>query len=271
MARPWETPLVHDRIAITGGGSGIGRGVAIELASLGATVYVLGRRQEPLEETAAGATDGRIVPVTCDTTDAARVDEAFAAIEADGGPVRALVHGAANVEYKRGRDITDQGFRDVVESTLVGAFTVVSRWARPLLEGGLDGIGVTLTSAMATKGTPGVAHSSAGKAGTEAMVKSLAREWGRDGIRLNAVGPGFFPVERTRAMFEPGASGAAIVDQTALGRVGELPEIVGPIVFLLTAAASYITGITLIPDGGFTLPPDVFPTYRFEGSEPGRR
>jgi NAD(P)-dependent dehydrogenase (short-subunit alcohol dehydrogenase family) len=118
---------------------------------------------------------------------------------------------------------------------------------------------------MATRGTPGIAHSSAGKAGVEALVKSLAREWGPRGIRLNVMGPGFFPVDRTRTMFEPGQPGEAIVDMTALGRLGDIREAVGPIMFLLSAAASYVTGQVLVPDGGFRLTPPVLPTWSFAG------
>jgi citronellol/citronellal dehydrogenase len=259
----WSSPLVHDRVVVTGGGSGIGQGVALAAVLAGAKVYVLGRRRSALESTAAEADSGRVVPVVCDTRDPASVDSAFASIEADGGPAGALVHCAASVEYARGRDITPDAFRTVVESTLFGAFHVVHRWSAALLDGGLPGLGVLLTSAMAAPGTPGVAHSSAGKAGTEAMIRSMAREWGPAGVRLNLVGPGFFPVERTREMFKPGAAGAAIVDQIALGRVGALDEIVGPIVFLLTEAAAYMTGSMLVVDGGFTLTPDVFPVWKF--------
>lgn len=265
MSEAWSTPLAFDRIAVTGGGSGIGQGVALALARAGATVFVLGRREEALEATAAQAErPGSIIPVPCDATDESLVDAAFAEIEGNGGPVPGLVHCAASVEYARGRDITADRFRRVVGSTLFGAFNVIHRWGVALLDSELKGASVALTSAMATMGTPGVAHSSAGKAGTEAMVKSLAREWGPSGLRLNVVGPGFFPVARTREMFEGDGEGSRIVGQIAMGRVGELEEIVGPIVFLMTEAASYITGETLVPDGGFRLTPDVFPTWDFE-------
>lgn len=264
----WQTAFVHDRVVVTGGGSGIGQGVALALAERGVKAYIVGRRVEALEETVARAADpALVVPITCDLRDAVQVDAAFARVEADGGPAQALVHGAASVQYMRGRDLNATRFREVVESTLFSAFNVVHRWGVTLLDAGLPGVAVALTSAMATDGTPGVAHSSAGKAGTEAMIRSLAREWGPAGVRLNIVGPGFFPVARTRAMFEPGGEGAAIVGQIALGRVGELHEIVGPIVFLLTEAAAYVTGTALIPDGGFRLTPDVFPSYRFANAE----
>jgi NAD(P)-dependent dehydrogenase (short-subunit alcohol dehydrogenase family) len=264
----WTTELLFDRVAITGGGSGIGQGVALELARFGATSYILGRRDDALEETVARAREqslaGRIVPLQCDLRDPEAVDAAFCAIERDGAPVPGLVHGALSFPgYAPGEDITPALFREVIDSALFGAFNVIHRWSGPLLAGGHPGVGITLTSAFATAGTPGSAHTSAGKAGIEALVRSLAREWGGRGLRLNVVGPGFFPVERTRSMFEPGQPGSRVVAQTALGRTGELHEIVGPIVFLLTAAAGYMTGETVIPDGGFTLTPHVLAPWNF--------
>jgi NAD(P)-dependent dehydrogenase (short-subunit alcohol dehydrogenase family) len=263
--QPWQSDLLYHRAAVTGGGSGIGRGVALQLAELGATVYVLGRRVAALEETAqlADKSPGRIVPLSCDVRDATRVNDAFERIEQDGGPVQALVHCAASVQYVPAVDLTSESFREVVNSILMGSFHALHRWGVPLLKSQQPGVGLVLTSAIASRGTPGIAHSSSAKAGVEALVKSLAREWGPAGVRINAVGPGFFPVERTRAMFEPGQPGAAIVDMTALGRLGRLDEIVGPIVFLLTEAGSYFTGEVVIPDGGFRLTPQVIPRWRF--------
>jgi citronellol/citronellal dehydrogenase len=267
----WTTQLCYDRLMVTGGGSGIGRGVALETAGTGATVYVLGRTDRTLRETAALASGARVVPHVCDIRDPAAVNQAFAAVEADGGPVQAVVHCAASVQYAPAHEITADAFAQVVNSTLLGSFNVLSRWGGALIRGGLDGVAVALTSAIASRGTPGVSHSAAGKAGTEALVKSLAREWGPNGIRLNAVGPGFFPVERTQAMFEGEMAGKNIIEQIALGRLGELDEIVGPIVLLLTRAARYVTGQVLIPDGGFRLTPDVLPRWEFnESTEPAK-
>lgn len=267
---PWNIELLHERTVITGGGSGIGQALAVELARLGGTAFVLGRHEERLQQTVtlAEGSPGRLVPIVCDVRDPQEVDGAFRQIESEGGPAPALVHCALSVPgYIAARDITPNLFREVIDSILVGAFNAIHRWSKPLFEENLDGVAVALTSAIASRGTPGIAHSSAGKAGVEALVKSLAREWGPHGLRLNVVGPGFFPVERTRRMFDAGQPGESLVELTALGRVGRIEEVVGPIVFLLTSAASYMTGQILIPDGGFRLTPPAFPIWAFDRSE----
>ncbi len=253
--------LCHDRIAVVGGGSGIGRATALRLAEAGATVYVLGRRLHALEQT-ANLSKGAIIPVRCDALSPEDVDAAFQRMEADG-PIQALAHCAAAVNYLPARAITAQAFGNVVGSTLFTAFNTIHRWAAPLLDHGLPGVSVSLTSAMATLGTPGLAHSSAGKAGIEAYTKSVAREWAPKGLRLNVIGPGFFPIEKSRALWEDDKASGAIKRLIALGRLGRLEEIVDPIVFLLSEAASYITGETLVVDGGYRLQPDVFPTWTY--------
>jgi NAD(P)-dependent dehydrogenase (short-subunit alcohol dehydrogenase family) len=151
------------------------------------------------------------------------------------------------------RDMRPEQFAEVVASTLLGSFNVIRRWALPLLEAGVAGTAVALTSCFASKGTPGISHSSSGKAGVEALVKSLAREWGPHGLTLNAVGPGSFPVEKSEDLWREPAMEARMHDEIALGRYGALPEIVGPILFFLSRAAAYTTGQCLVVDGGLTL------------------
>ena len=265
-APAWSVPLCTDRFVITGGGSGIGRGVALALAGAGAAAYVLGRREEMLEETArlAAGSPGRVVPLPCDVLDESALERAFSAVEADGGPAPGFVHSAASVNYTPAEELTPAGFREVVESVLFGAFNSIRRWASPLLASESSGVAVMVTSCIASRGTPGAAHSSAGKAGIEAMVKTVAREWGDRGLRVNAAGPGFFPVERSVDLFEQTDLGERLEATIALGRVGRLEEAVGPIVFLLSEAASYVTGEVVVPDGGFRLTPHILPRWRYD-------
>jgi NAD(P)-dependent dehydrogenase (short-subunit alcohol dehydrogenase family) len=256
--------LCHDRVVVVGGGSGIGRAAVLRMAEAGARVYVLGRRQHALLETVekAASHPGSVLPVPCDASVPEEIDAAFDQIEQDG-PAPSLLHSAASVNYVPARAMTPENFRQVVDSTLGTAVTTISRWARPLLDSGLPGVAVAVTSAMASLGTPGLAHSAAGKAGIEAYVKSVAREWAPYGVRVNAVGPGFFPVEKSQSLWADANASSRLRALIGLGRLGTLDEITGPIMFLLSDLAAYITGETLAVDGGYRLQPDVFPSWTF--------
>lgn len=262
----WTLAPEHDRVVVSGGGSGIGRALALELAALGATTYVLGRTRETLDETArlAGGRPGSVVPVRCDLRDEADVDACFHSIEEDGGPVRSFAHCAASVYTASARNISVEGFRKVIDSTLVASFIAISRWARPLLESELTGSVVSLTSNSASAGAAGVAHSGAGKAGLESLTKTLAREWGPQGIRINAVGPGVFPVENSIEGFSRPEVREHLLATTPLGRYGSIHEIAGPILFFLSPWAGYATGQVLVVDGGrrtldWVIPPHLQP------------
>ncbi|HEY3716445.1 MAG TPA: SDR family oxidoreductase [Jatrophihabitantaceae bacterium] len=247
---PVLTPA-HDRVIVTGAGSGIGRAVTIALARSGTHVFALGRRLDALEQTAALAGPA-VTPVACDVRDTYAVDTALRDIEFEGAPT-GLVHAAAQMTKMLARDMTSKIFRDVVDSTLIGSFNILHRWAAPLLTAPVMGSAVMLTSNSASLGTPGVAHSSAGKAGVEALVKSLAREWGPSGITINAIGPGAFPVDKSAAAWSTPSVETRMRSAIALGRYGELDEIVGPIAFLLSRGATYVTGQLLRVDGGLSL------------------
>ncbi|MGE0384993.1 MAG: SDR family oxidoreductase [Gammaproteobacteria bacterium] len=247
---PFPLVISHDRCLVVGAGSGIGRAVALELARLGVTVYAAGRRVNKLEQTRDLAGGGRVVPVHCDVRDQAAVDAMFRFIEADGGPVPAIVNSAANPVYSPAANLTPQAFDDAIGWSVIGGFKLLHHWGLALMNAGLTGAAVTLTSAVCARGCPGVAHSSAGKAGLESLTKTLAREWGPNGLRLNVIGVGAFPVEKSMELWADPDLGARMRDQIALGRFGRLEEIVGPILFLLSDSASYVTGHVLQVEGG---------------------
>jgi len=251
----WSLVPAYDRVLVTGGGTGIGRALALAIADLGCTTYVVGRTRATLEATAerGAGLAGRIEPIQCDLRDAAAVDQALGQIEVDGGPVQALAHCAASVYSSPATAISPEGFERVVASTLIAGFVVIHRVASRLIEAGLTGSIVSLTSATARLGAPGMAHGSAGKAGLEALTKALAREWGPFGLRLNTVGPGAFPVENSAEIWDREEVHAHMQRMIALGRYGTLDEIVGPILFLLSVHGAYVTGETLVVDGGLKL------------------
>lgn len=248
---------VHDRTIVTGGGSGIGRAVALSLARMGNTVYVMGRTRARLEETAslAAGSPGEIVPVPYDMTDPQSVSAAFAVIAADGGPVQALVHAAADANPCLGEDITIDNFRHTVASILEGTFSTVQTWAKVLIAAGLPGVAVCYTSSTSSRETPGLSHSSAAKNGVQSMIRSWAREWGRFGLRLSMIGPGYFPEPDMHhsAALTVGKTRERLLGRVALGRQGEMHEIVGPAIWLLSRSGTYMTGEGFSVDGGIHL------------------
>lgn len=263
---PWRP--VADRALVTGGSSGIGRDIALMLAAAGVDVHVLGRRLPRLEavaDLADGDGWGRVVPFAADIRDPEGIDEAFTAAESDGGPVPLLVNAAAGAFLARAEDISPNGFGAVVGSSLNGPFHVLSRWARALLEAGEPGAALMVSSALAAREVPGAAHSSAAKAGLEALVRSLAVEWGPRGLRVNALSPGAFSTEGADAgMWSDDHVRAAALDAIPLGRFGRAEELHGAAAFLVSRAGGYVTGESVVVDGGWHLstPPfgTVFPT-----------
>lgn len=254
MSGSWTVGIPHERVVITGGGSGIGRATALTLAEGGVDVVVMGRRLERLAETAemASGAEGTILPVVCDVRYPEQVDEAFASFS-EAGLATGLVHAAAQVSMLQAKDLPPSEFANVVEATLLGAYNVTHRWGVSLIEAGLGGSAVLITSSNASMGAPGLSHSSAGKAGVNALVKSLGREWGSYGITLNAVGPGPFPVEKSLAMWDDERTKSRMFKEVPLGRYGRLDEIVGPIVFFLSSGGGFTTGQALTVDGGLSL------------------
>ena len=244
-----------DRALVTGAGTGLGRGVALALARSGVDVAVMGRRREPLEETQALAADlaGDVHVHPGSVRDEDEVERVFAACEADG-PVPLLVHAAAGAFLSFAEDISPNGFRAVVDTGLNGSFLVLRRWARPLIAAGRPGVAATVSSALGAREVPGAAHSSATKAGLEALIRSLAVEWGRYGLRLNTVAPGAVSTEGAEeGMWSDDAVRERAERAIPLGRFGTIDEVVAATLLLVSRQGAYITGSSIVVDGGWHL------------------
>ncbi len=256
---PTEGDFRGKHLVVTGGGSGIGAAVAIAAAERGAEVLVVGRRSGPLAETAetASGSAGRIVALPTDVTSAdavARVVErcrqlwtADSRCQVDG-----LVNAAGVARIGRTEDLTDEEFGAVLEINLTGSFRMSREIGKLMLASGRGSI-VNIGSLTSVGGFPGRTAYAVSKHGVIGLTKALAAEWGASGIRVNAVVPGFVRTPMTDAA---GRSGLldfdAISRRTPLGRRGEPEEMVGPILFLLSEAASFVTGTSLVADGGWT-------------------
>lgn len=246
----------YEKIIVTGGGSGIGRAVTLALTALGVEVWIMGRGIEKLEETRALAepNNGRVMTAVCDIRDLASVRDAFAEAGSEGVP-QGLVHAAAEVWPCAAERLSPEIFGEAVSSQLLGAFNVFHTWSRALIRERLGGVLLCYTSAVSDRETAGLSHSSATKAGVEGLIRTWAMELGRFDIRLNAIGPGLFPLDTTLTMRDGFYDLDMFKSNIPLGRFGNVEEIVAPSLFMLSSGARYVTGATLHVDGGLRLRP----------------
>jgi NAD(P)-dependent dehydrogenase (short-subunit alcohol dehydrogenase family) len=255
-APAWSLDPAHDRAVVTGGGSGLGRGIALALAQAGVEVTVVGRREEPLKATASLAEGlaGKVHAAPGSIREPTDLDRVFETAEARGGPVPMLVHAAAGAFLAPAEEISPGGFRAVVDVGLNGAFLTFRRWALPLIDARQPGVAVSVGSALGSREVPGAAHSSAAKAGVEALIRSLAVEWGRYGLRLNVVAPGAVWTEGSdEGMWSDPVVRARAERAIPMERFGTIDEVIACTAFLVSRQASYMTGSTLVVDGGWGL------------------
>lgn len=244
----------QDKVAIvTGGGSGLGRAIALELGRLGASVAVAGRRPEPLEETVALlAGNGLAVPT--DVRDPEAVDALVAATVGELGRVDVLVNNAAGNFVVKAEELSPNGWRAVVSIVLDGGFLCARAGGRQMIEQGDGGAILSVIASYAWTGGPGTVHSAAAKAGLVAMTRTLAVEWARHGIRANCLCPGPTDTEGAGTALWPTEEDRARVAATVpAGRLATPHEIAVWAAALCSPHAGYITGETLTIDGGHWL------------------
>ena len=235
---------------VTGGGTGLGRATALELARLGASVAVAARRREPLEETVELMGGG--LAVRCDVREPDAVAAAFDAAERELGPVTTLVNNAAGNFLVRAEDLSPNGWRAVVGIVLDGTFYCSRELGRRVIARGGDRAQiVNVVATYAWTGGPGTVHSAAAKAGVLAMTRTLAVEWARYGIRVNAIAPGPVQTENAaRNLWPTPEEEERLRKSVPLGRFGTVQEIAQAASYLVSDYAGYITGEVLTIDGG---------------------
>ena len=250
----FQAGLLDGQVAlVSGGGSGLGRATALELAALGAQVVVCGRRLEPLEETAAAAEGRRVEAVSCDIREEDQVEALVDGVLERHGQIDLLVNNAGGQFLTPAEDITPKGFRTVIRLNVEGTWLMTHAVAtRAMIPPGRDGsprggkiVSVTLSP---HHGLPGMAHSSAARAAVENLTRVLSIEWARFGIRLTALAAGHFATDTLRTKY-PKQVVEGVAGTVPLGRLGTEEEFAWLVAYLASPAGDYLSGAVLTIDG----------------------
>lgn len=248
----------NDVVLVTGGGTGLGKAIAVEFARAGARVAVVSRSEEHLKNGVAAieAIGGRAMYATCDIRQPEQIAAAFDRIEAGLGPVTVLINNAAGNFPVPAEKMSPNAWRAVTDIVLDGTFFCCTEFARRRLAAGGGGAILNIGATYAWTGGPGTAHSAAAKAAVDNLTKSLAVEWAPDDIRVNCLAPGLFVHEDHHKGLTHGLRGGtgrnaeSPPDQTIPGqRTGELHELGYAAVYMCSPYAAYLTGHTLVLDG----------------------
>jgi citronellol/citronellal dehydrogenase len=239
--------LAGQVIVVTGGGTGLGRATAVELTALGAQVVVVGRRSEPLEETVALCESGRAHAEPADIREEDQVDALVDRVLERHGKIDTLVNNAGGQYMTPAEDITPKGFRTVVRLNLEGTWLMTHAVATKAMIPSGDGGKIISVTLSPHHGLPGMAHSSAARAGVENLMRVLSIEWARFNIRTTALAAGHFATDAIKKYPKPVYEGVART--VPLQRLGEADEHAWLVAYLASPAGDYYSGAVLTLDG----------------------
>ncbi len=245
---------LRGRIAlVTGSSRGIGRALAAGLAQAGAHVVVNGRSADAVEAVAAQIVGdgGKADAAAFDVTDGAQVRAGVARIEAEIGPIDILVNNAGVQRRMPLEDFPEDAWRGLMAANLDSVFLVGQAVARAMIPRGRGRI-INVCSVQSELARPNIAPYTASKGAVKMLTKAMATDWGKHGIRVNGLGPGYFRTPLNKALVEDEKFSAWLTARTPLGRWGEVEELVGAAIFLAGEASSFVNGHILYVDGGVT-------------------
>ena len=257
-------------IIVTGGGSGIGRCTAHELAALGAQVVITGRKQEKLDHVAAEITEdgGRVKTLVCDIRSEEQVKATVAAVIGEFGRIDGLVNNAGGQFPAPLNMISANGFEAVVRNNLFGTFLMMREAYNQWMQDHGGAI-VNMTADM-WGGMPGMGHSGAARAGVDNLTKTAAIEWAKSGVRVNAVAPGWI-MSSGMDTYQGDFAKTVIPmlgSKAPLKRMGTESEVSSVIAFLLSEGAAYVSGVTVRIDGAASLGTPIYPLADHSNSTP---
>lgn len=236
---------------VTGAGSGLGAHFARTLAEAGASVVLAGRRLNLIESGAqALRQEGKPAwAVSMDVCDEASVRAGFDQIADQAGVPDVVVCNAGVAVNRNCLDLSAHDWRQVIDTNLTGCWLVACEWARRLIEAGKRGALVNISSILAHRVAGAVLPYTASKAALEQMTRGLALEWARHGIRVNALAPGYIETDLNQEFFAT-APGQAMLKRIPQRRLGQAADLDGALLLLASDASAYMTGSTVVVDGG---------------------
>lgn len=243
--------LKNKRILVTGGGTGLGKEMASHYAEHGAELYICGRRLNVLEETANELKEkfnARVHFETLDIRASKDVDDYIERIFEEG-PLDGLVNNAAGNFISPTKDLSHKGFDAIANIVFHGTFYITHSVGKRWIDLGHKGSIISILTTWVWTGSPYVVPSAMSKSGLNAMTQSLAAEWGKYNIKVNAIAPGPFPTKGAWDRLNPGGNDEGSMGSVPLGRVGEMVELQNLATFLMADGCDYLTGQTIAIDG----------------------
>ena len=244
--------LNNKRILITGGGTGLGKEMAHHFAAHGANLYICGRRENVLKETATEIESKYKTTVSYQTLDirASKDVEDYIETIFQEGPLDGLVNNAAGNFISPTKDLSHKGFDAIANIVFHGTFYITHSVGKRWIESNKKGSIINILTTWVWTGSPFVVPSAMSKSGINTMTKSLAAEWGKYGIKINGIAPGPFPTKGAWDRLNPDDNDDGMMNTVPLGRVGEMSEIQNLATFLMADGCDYLTGQTIGLDGG---------------------
>lgn len=245
--------LMKDQVAlVTGGGTGMGRATALEMAQSGAKVVVLGRRPEPIEDCARVIREagGEAVAISGDIRQPEQIEAAMARIRQEFGKLNILVNNAGGQFVTPARELNNKGFETVIRNNLIGSWQMTKAVADNFMFE--NGGSIVFVTACVRSGLSGFVHTAAARGGVLAMMKTLAFEWAEFGIRLNCVAPGTVKTEGM-GHYPIAPEQWLKLNRNVMGHMGDVEDVAAAIIFLASPLGKFVTGEEWYIDGGETL------------------